>query len=293
MQRVFRGMVDYAGLFPPASCTMARAVEQYAGYRDGPDQLLLGRFVVAASRLEELGPELATQSLCHSLGAPWPIAVVLGSNLPLELSRVEQFAASVHASVTAIDALELKVTSIGQVAHLAAQLPTGPARFMEVPAEGDYPELIGAIAEAGAFAKVRTGGVTPDAFPSPEQLTRFLIAVTRRRLPFKATAGLHHPVRGSYPLSYEPDAACHQMFGFVNLFLATASLMHGADGETAQAILEEADPSAFRGDDTGWSWRELRWSTEDLDAVRHRGFTSFGSCSFEDPVRELSIGLSA
>ena len=292
MQRAFRGMVDYAGLFPPASCSMARAVEQYAGYRDGPDQLLLGRFVVAASRLDELGPELATISLNHPLGAPWPLAVVLGSNLPLELDRVAQFAASVHGSATRIESLELKVSSVGQVTHLGAQLPAGPARFMEVPSEGPYPDLIAAIAEVGAFAKVRTGGVTPDAFPTAEQLTRFLMAVTRQRLPFKATAGLHHPVCGNYPLTYEPDSAGHQMFGFINLFVATASLMHGADGETAQSILEEADPGAFRVNEKGWSWRELHWSMAELDEVRQRGFTSFGSCSFEDPVSELSAGWS-
>lgn len=293
MQRVFRGMVDYAGLFPPASCTMARAVEQYAGYRDGPDQLLLGRFVVAASRLDELGLELAAWSLDHPLGSRWPLAVVFGNNLPIELSRIAQFNASVHGAVTTIEAVEFKVSSIGQIAYLAGLLPTGPARFMEVPSEGPYSELITAIAEAGAFAKVRTGGVTPEVFPSPEELTRFLMAVTRRRLPFKATAGLHHPFRGSYPLTYQPEAESHVMFGFVNLFLATASLMHGAEGETAQAILEEDDLTAFRGDDTGWSWRELRWSTEELDEVRQYGFTSFGSCSFEDPVRELALGPSA
>src|ERR1017187_3330475 len=43
----------------------------------------------------------------------------------------------------------------------------------------------------GAFAKVRTGGLTPDAVPAPAAIANFLRCAAHRRLPFKATAGLH------------------------------------------------------------------------------------------------------
>ena len=46
-------VVDYAGLFPPTSATMADAVAHYAGERAGADQWMLGRFVVPAARLAE------------------------------------------------------------------------------------------------------------------------------------------------------------------------------------------------------------------------------------------------
>src|SRR5579864_489573 len=42
---------------------------------------------------------------------------------------------------------------------------------------------------ADGFAKVRTGGLTPDAIPSPAGVADFLCEAASRRLPFKATAG--------------------------------------------------------------------------------------------------------
>src|SRR3954466_16148905 len=56
-------------------------------------------------------------------------------------------------------------------------------------------EELDAVSQAGCFAKVRTGGVTPDAIPSAETLARFIHECARRRLAFKATAGLHHAIR--------------------------------------------------------------------------------------------------
>ena len=50
---LLRGLIDYAGLFPPASLDMADAVRNYAAYREGEHAWALGRFVVPAARLEE------------------------------------------------------------------------------------------------------------------------------------------------------------------------------------------------------------------------------------------------
>ncbi len=288
MSLLFQSMVDYAGLFPPASCSMAVAVEQYASYRAGPDRAFLGRFVVAAARLEELGATLAARTIPPSAEAPWLLSVVLGSNVAADLDRVTLFAASPASVGTRVESLECKATSPGQVTTLAAQMPDSVERYFEVPTEEPYGELIKAIAAAGAFAKVRTGGVTPEAFPSADQLTRFLLAVSRSRLPFKATAGLHHPLRGDYPLTYAPDAARHTMYGFLNLLLATAELARGGSGETAQAILEEENPARFARVADGWRWRHLTWSGQELIAARTTGFTSFGSWSFTEPVDDLA-----
>ena len=48
------GLVDYAGLFPPASEDMRDALENYASYRASDDRSALGRFIVPVSRLKEL-----------------------------------------------------------------------------------------------------------------------------------------------------------------------------------------------------------------------------------------------
>ena len=53
LRSLLTGLVDYAGLFPPAELAMAQAVEKYASYRKGAHTWMLGRFVLPVPRLEE------------------------------------------------------------------------------------------------------------------------------------------------------------------------------------------------------------------------------------------------
>lgn len=293
MQSVFNAIVDYAGLFPPASCGMEEAVANYARYRASEDRWMLGRFVVAASRLDELAAAVATTGIVLDPAAPWGLSVVVGAHLPNERARLDAFAHTHGGSGLVVEAVEARVGSAGEAGVVGAALADVGERYLEVPHQTSYGDLIQAIAEVGAFAKIRTGGTTPEAFPSPLVLTRFLMAVTRIGLPFKATAGLHHPWRGSYPLTYDAESPRHPMYGFVNLLMATAVLRAGGDGETAQAILEESDPAAFRRTDDSIAWRDQVVTRDQLVATRLEGFRGFGSCSFREPVDELAAGVEA
>lgn len=286
MHHAFDSLVDYAGLFPPASRTMADAVRRYAEHQDGPDRAMLGRFVVAALRLGELAEEVDRQGVLRH-GRPWELSVVLGAHHPADLDRIAAFTAARPHGLR-IAAVEVKVPSVGSVPVVVERLDPEWERFLEVPHQVQYGELIGAIAEAGAGAKLRTGGTIPEAFPSVRVVTRFLMAVTRHGIPYKATAGLHHPWRGVYPLTYERDSASHQMHGFVNLMIAAALLRSGADGEVAEAVIAEADPSAFTMGSDGMHWRDHHVTFDQLAAMRGDGFRGFGSCSFREPVDELA-----
>ncbi len=156
--------------------------------------------------------------------------------------------------------------------------------YCEVPV-GELDE----VKRAGAFAKVRTGGVKPEAIPSVADVAVFVIACAERRLPFKATAGLHHPVRASHPLTYDADPPRAVMHGFVNVFLAAALAWHG--DRDLEPILAETDPAAFRFDDRA-HWRDRSLSAEQVREAREQFAHSFGSCSFEEPVRDLeALGL--
>ena len=70
------------------------------------------------------------------------------------------------------------------------------------------------VIRVGAYAKIRTGGPTPDAIPPVEDVARFITTCALKRLPFKATAGLHHPIRSIQPLSYETGAPYALTHGF-------------------------------------------------------------------------------
>lgn len=293
MRDVFSEIVDYAGLFPPATCTMAEAVRNFRDYRGSHDRWMLGRFVVAASRLEELAGALQSEGVTPGLADPWRLSVVLGANIPDAILQVDRFRSGWDSRGVLIDSVECKVATAGQVRTVSDQVPSHFRRYYEVPIEGPYRQLIAAIDEVGAYAKVRTGGTVPELFPAAEQLTQFLLAVTHRGVAFKATAGLHHPLRGSYPLTYDVGAARHPMYGFVNLLLATAELARGGEGETAQAILEDDDATHFPRSDSDLSWRDRHYPRDELASVRARFFLGFGSCSFREPVDELRLEVNA
>lgn len=293
MRDVFSEIVDYAGLFPPATATMVEAIRSYHGYRASPDRWMLGRFVVASSRLAEFTAALQEERLPSDPGDPWRLSVVLGVNVAGAMAEIAACEAAWSGRGVVVDAVECKVGAPGQIGALAQQIGRGYQRFFEVPNTGSYRPLIAAIAEAGAFAKVRTGGTTPELFPTAEQLTLFLLAVTHRGVPFKATAGLHHPVRGSFPLTYAVDAERYPMYGFVNVLLATAELARGGDGETAQAILESDRRADFQIGPDQVTWRSQRYSAQELVAVRTGYFLGFGSCSFREPVDELQLEVRA
>ena len=138
-----------------------------------------------------------------------------------------------------------------------------------------------------AFAKLRTGGLTPDAVPMPSEIAGFLCAAGARRIPFKATAGLHHPIRSSRPLTYAADSPRAMMHGFVNLFVAAAFAWLGSDNAAVAGVLHECDPESFDFLDESLSWRGRSVSTSQLAAARRDFAHSFGSCSFEEPVAEM------
>jgi hypothetical protein len=142
-----------------------------------------------------------------------------------------------------------------------------------------------------AFAKVRTGGLTPDAIPSTESLVDFLCYTSQHRIPFKATAGLHHPMRSLRPLTYATDSPRAVMHGFLNVFVAAAFAWFGED-DMLENILAEEDPRAFTfaGDVLHWDTYGL-WTAQ-IEEARREYAHSFGSCSFEEPIADLrELGL--
>jgi hypothetical protein len=144
------------------------------------------------------------------------------------------------------------------------------------------------IAMVGARAKVRTGGITPEAFPPAGAIIDFIAACRREAVPFKATAGLHHPMRGEYRFTYEKGSQTGMMYGFLNVFIAAALLYASESKDTALAALEERDASAFIFADDAIQWRGKRIGAEQILASRSEFAISFGSCSFREPVEELA-----
>lgn len=276
------GAIDYAGLFPPAQLGMADAVRNYAEYRRGADAWALGRFVVPANRLDMLVRTLDAEP--DERGGPWPLAVLAGPHLAQDLERV----ASLDPSRFRAESLEIRAASEAEIAEIAALAGGRFDTYVELPLDGDLPALVRQLRARGLRAKMRTGGVTADAIPDAEAVARFLAECTAAGVPFKATAGLHHPRRGAYRLTYEINAATAPMHGYLNVFVAAALLRAGASREDAVRVLLETDPEALRVEETAVIWRGRRVDGAALAALRREGMTAFGSCSFREPLDKLA-----
>ncbi len=286
IRTLLQGSIDYAGLFPPAELDMPTALQNYAHYASGPSSWALGRFILPVSRLDELEVHLIRLPL-RPIDSPWHLAALIGTNVEADVHAINAFNRRHDHGAAAIDSVEVKATSEATVGEIIETVPSTLETYIEVPVDPDPSNLIRSIGQGGRRAKVRTGGVTEEAFPRAPDLLRFLRATFDNAVPFKATAGLHHPLRATYRLTYAENSSMGRMFGFLNLMLAVAFLRSGMNDSDVLRVLEEDHSAAFQADDSGISWRSHRLGIEALRDARRLGMVSFGSCSFLEPIEDL------
>lgn len=283
VKALLSSVVDYAGLFPPAKLDMEQAMSNYAQYQTTPYSWMLGYFVVPASRLDELEKLLPRFSLKQ-----WSLSIILSRNLEPELERVRAFGGEPFTDKIAVTALEFPPLPPAEIAKVLPHLPTGVNSFFEIPLKEDIDAYLAVLQHTGALAKVRTGGITADAFPSTSQLCQFIVACAKAQIPFKATAGLHRPLPGNYRLTYEPDSPCTEMHGFLNVVIL-AALVYWQKVTLGEAIegLKERSLNNFQFEAEGIRWRDCYLNISQIEEVRQRFFRSFGSCSFQEPIDDL------
>lgn len=253
---------DDAALFPPARLDMEAALAGHARHRSSAHGWMVARFVCPASELDAFRGDERTR-----------VSVVLDGGLG-DLARIGE-----------VGAVEIKLPGDdveSGVADLSAALgDAGLAgrvqAFAEIPVagcrEGDITRAVEAVAGArGIDAKVRCGG---ESIPPPtsEELAAFLVACYDTGVAWKATAGLHHPVRGRYE------------HGFLNLAAAEALALTDADVGGLAAALDEPGVAL----DAGGLWTgDGLVGPEGLAQVRER-FLSIGTCSIDEPVEDLTV----
>jgi hypothetical protein len=274
IEAALSGLIDYAGLYPPAVLDMQTAVRNYLAYRTHKYAWMLGRFIVDLSRLGDLR-EVADEALTQI-----PLSVIAAADA--DLSRV----AERRAGGFRIECLEIRCEEPPKILRTRECVPNDVKCYFEIPIAQASSSAVDAIATVRMRAKLRMGGVTAEAFPAPRQIVERLYLLNDRGVAFKATAGLHHPVRSQHRLTYASDSPSGLMHGFMNLLCATAVIRFGGPAEQAAGILEEQDPAAFHISDQAIAIHEHQWTAEQIRQVREF-FTSFGSCSFTEPIQDL------
>ena len=308
-------VIDYAGMFPPAELPVGQALRNYAEYRGGEHSWALSRLVIGASTLEQI--DLKASEFAAEAGAPWHLAVIGrgGEELISCLKVLQQEMRAIstfnqrNEGVASVDVIEMRMPPavmesgsdgvlelVERSSEAIATGATGMIPFFEIPYGARGPEeLFGTLSALSKFntqwagpryhavgAKIRTGGSSAEAFPSTRQLAFFVGACSKLHLPFKATAGLHHPLR------QRDESIGAEVHGFVNVFVGVVL----ADAlkinlQTLIKVLEsdQADDFLFKEDGLSWHGRDV--TLEQIATARKDVGISYGSCSFTDPIEGL------
>jgi hypothetical protein len=291
LRALLANSIDYAGLFPPATLQLEPALKNFGAYIRSDDAWMLSTFVLPIAKFAEAAWYFTEFNERHPLRVS-----ALGPKTINETDFVEEL----HNVTKGIRQLSREGVNLVRVEQLEMPLPekndtnvfdaigaVAQRSFWEAPAE-EADRIIARLGEQNARGgssspgfKLRTGGVTADAFPTSAQIAHALIAAAEHRVPIKFTAGLHHPVR------MFRDEVKTKMHGFLNVLGAGILAMeHGWDEDQTSAILEDEDVSAFIFNDDIFRWRDFAVSSEKI--VQHRRvMTSFGSCSFDEPREDL------
>jgi hypothetical protein len=290
VKALLTGAIDYAGLFPPSQLSMDEAVLNFAKYRGSEESWMLGRFVVPVARLDEL-KEAASQFVERDRD-PWRISALAAEDIYDTFRRLTRFNEQ-NAGAFIVDSLEVKANTVSKIENTVDMMPEGLTAFFEIGLGQNFAELIATLAIDRQHAKIRTGGVRPEDFPRSRDIIRFVRTCLAGNVPFKATAGLHHPIRCYRPLTYSEGGPSGTMHGFLNMFLMTGFARESFKPDSLEELMEEEFGEVFQFDENGVTWRgENFLSNWQLERLRRLGIQSFGSCSFEEPVEDLkAMGL--
>jgi hypothetical protein len=286
-------VIDYAGLFPPAQLKMPEAVRNYTDYLLGQDEWALGRFIVPVARLPEFEQAVRSLRLGDAVKPDWRLSALGGPELKKEVQTISEFNnawARRHGDGSPIiDTIELRVATTQEISQAVELIPEGLRAYFEILINTDPGALIESIGRLGTRAKVRTGGIYPEMIPASTDLARFIEHCCKYRVPFKATAGLHHPVRRIRPLTCDTQGPTAVMHGFLNVLLCAAFCYLGVERGELVELLEEQDEQAFAFADGGVSWQGHSAASDDLARVRAGFAMSFGSCLFKEPLDSLRL----
>ncbi len=293
LKGLFESTFDYAGLFPPARLDMAKALENYIHLIEGPNDWMVGRFVISSDRLEELIKVIEQRPVTPEI----PVTVIgqasrnydewqtaLESDAGAMTDLIETLGESV-----ALEAYEIRVPSHDLVDACTRDLKAFNEIdvFVEIPLTDGMDDSLAIIATTEWLgAKARTGGLDPTAIPSLDALAGFLYSTATLDIPFKLTAGLHHP------LPYYDESIGAQMHGFLNALAGSAmAYTHDFSRKEIAEILRDDDTRHWSFDDGGMSWKGHKISLDDIEDVRNI-FVGIGTCSIDEPLEGLAkMGL--
>ena len=257
---LFRHLVDDASMFPPGDLPLAEAVAAHRAHRRSPYADLVGPFVCTDEDLVKVAAEAAR----GGAGGIEPAIRYGDRSHDVEVKAIE-------VRLRNEDDLSRNALRVVRACDDCLDEETA---YVEVGLDGAWERALDVVADAGYAAKLRTGGLDAALFPSEIQVAAFITACLDREVAFKCTAGLHNAVR------HTAADTGFEHHGFLNVLLATRASLDGASQDELAAVLASRDGDALAD--------QARALSEDQAVSTRRWFTSFGSCSIDEPRHDLT-----
>lgn len=294
LQVLLGGVIDYAGMYPPAQLPLNESLRNYVRYKTGKEAWIVNRFICPAAKISELEAGLKWHpydgrfGVCLT-GRGGNDAGEFLANTLLDIKSARKMdRVFFDAFETRLPAGSLSSTDLAAlILRVTRGLEDDTLLYLELPFtqnwKTDMPRALDVIAKnPRARAKIRCGGATADTFPSVEQLATFIAECADRKLPFKATAGLHHPIR----IYDESLQVAHH--GFLNVYIAAAVAWNFNVGAADLVpILGATEASSFRCLGTRISVGNWHLSLKQIRSARDFA-VGYGSCSVNEPLADLA-----
>jgi hypothetical protein len=293
LRALLENSIDYAGMFPPCSLELEPALTNQARYVRSDERWMLNAFVLPVGQFG------AARQFLGQFDPTRPLSISALGPKTGDATAFYEALVETDAAIRALSAHNVDLVSISQLEMFlpadvdssllqeAGSIVGSLLAFWEAPAERAE-RTIALLAEHNSNTdqptfgyKMRTGGVTADAFPTSAQIAPALVAPATHQVPIKFTAGLHHPLR-----QYREEVQT-KMHGFLNVLgAAVLAAEHKWDAAQTAEMLEDENASSFKFDDEFFAWRDWKIGIHRL-RDRRRFVTTFGSCSFDEPRDDL------
>ena len=301
------GLIDYAGLFPPAKLNLHDTLVNMLRGQKFTEFWMISSLVLPVNQLDNL---ISTLVDLGETDAFFPISFVASraesetvffDTLNTDIKRIKEFF-ELHPNFSA-KAFEIALPPsichsenrdnlslfVKDTASILIEAKLNP--FIEVSAGEHWLSsmhiAVTAIAEINknsaekASFKIRCGGIKPEMMPPSENVAHTILYCKEKGISLKATAGLHHP------LKHFNDDLGGLMHGFINVFgSAILAKVNDFSFETLVQMLNDEKPDSFIFSENTLSWKNYSVTSEEIK--KYRSFiTSYGSCSFDEPIEDL------
>lgn len=289
LRSLLDGAIDYAGVFPPAKLDLGPALTEYLSIRDSDNAWIMSRFACPTHALSHLNqllheakpenqvPITVIAAPCHDHDA-WQTRLETDARTMSDFERHSD-------NYAVIEAYETPLPEVDKIDFYVADLGgfTGIEVLLELPWKEGFEDGIAWIAETDNYiAKARLGGATAAAFPSNELVAKWIVECTQLNVPYKFTAGLHHPM----PVIDKVTEG--RMHGFLNVLVANAvCLQNDLTIDEVVQILANEDADNFNFSSLAMNYKGQILNLEQIEESRDI-FYGWGSCSIEEPLQDLA-----